>query len=220
MTAKNLTNDVIRQTLLEAIMVDSANGKTSIGAERVMGIAASNLGIPHNSPLRLNLLTHWNELIRGGLLGFGTDNGRWSTDACIVTESGKKTLENVSRDPANPAGYLAYLDAEVGLPAIARGYVEEALNTYNACCYKATAVMIGAAVEALVLDLRDTLVTHLKAKSIPVPKDLGVWQAKTVLEMIAKTILPELTNHAKREKGNEDLRRLLEDAGYRLEPLA
>ena len=39
--------------------------------------------------------------------------------------------------------------------------MSEALTTYDANCIKATAVMVGAAAESLVLEVRDTLVESL-----------------------------------------------------------
>jgi len=65
-------------------------------------------------------------------------------------EAGLATTQ-ASRDPINQPGYLSYLDQEVRLDEVTRNYVEEALKTYRACCFKATAVLIGAALENLVM---------------------------------------------------------------------
>ena len=72
------------------------------------------------------------------------------------------------------------------LNPIARSYVDEALNTYNSACWKATAVMIGAAAERVVLDLRDALVDKIKllGKTTP-PRPLQSRKAKVILDAIA-----------------------------------
>ena len=71
--------------------------------------------------------------------------------------------------------------------------------------------MIGAAVENLILNLRDDLVPRLKKKGIKYPKEMESWVLKTALEKVADLILPDL-------KG--DKRELYEDASSRLFPLA
>jgi len=47
------------------------------------------------------------------------------------------------------------------LNPIADSYISEALATYGAACYKATAVMVGCAAESLVLELRDAIFPEL-----------------------------------------------------------
>jgi hypothetical protein len=202
------------------VLHEEASEANQIDPPVVINKAIERLGsAPTNKALKRALLAYWNDLIRGGMVGFGDGNGEWKTATCFVTEEGKETLQHASRDPINYNGYLAYLDQEVSLDPIARGYVEEALNTYRACCYKATAVLIGAAVERLVLDLRDELLPRLKARNIQVPKGLDAWQVKTVLEAAAKQLLADLDREAKRTK-DDDLRKLLDNAQARLQPVA
>jgi hypothetical protein len=87
-----------------------------------------------------------------------------------ATETGLNAVEKASRGPFNKAGYLAYLDTEAPLDPVMRSNVEEALNTYRTCCYKATAVMMGAAVENLVMNLRDALQRRPGANPAKDPK--------------------------------------------------
>ena len=77
-----------------------------------------------------------------------------------LTEVGRRTLSTLSRDPYNPEGYLAAVRPLLAPGSVALSYLEEGVNTFQAGCLKATAVMVGAAAESLVLDVRDTLVIH------------------------------------------------------------
>src|SRR5262249_1031797 len=143
----------------------------------------------------------------------------WPHGMCHVTTEGEETLKHASRDPINQVGYLAYVDQEAPLDSITRGYVEEALNTYRACCYKATAVLIGAAVERLVFSLRDELAPRLKKRGTKPIKGLDAWQAKTALEAVAQQLRPDLASDAKKT-GDEATRKLFEDAAARLQLVA
>jgi len=169
--------------------------------------------------IRFAVLTYLNDLVRHGDIAFGTSEGEWHTDLGYMTKNGENVLEHADRDPMNYSGYLAYLDNGLALDAVARGYVEEALSTYRACCHKAAAILIGAAVERLVLDLRDELVNRLKATGIKPAKDLEAWQVKNVIESLAKKLLPDLAGDAKRS-ADAELRKLHEEAECRLLPIA
>ncbi len=210
----------VRQVVLENIKEESRNGQDSFGFERVKTKTVARIGNSHSRPIELAVLTFWNELLRGGLIAMGNSNATmWDPLKFFMTDEGTKSLEHASRDPINQTGYLAYLDQEITLDSVTRGYVEEALNTYRACCYKATAVLIGAAVENLILDLRDALVVNLKAKQIRLPKGVEAWQVKTALEAIADKVLVDLNDEAKKTK-DDGLRKLRDDAEARLHPIA
>jgi hypothetical protein len=217
-----------QQALLDAIRNATRNGAVSFSAEEVMEQTVKALNAASDDDLKRVVLGYFNELLRTGVVGLG--NAReiaagiglrppWPNGAAHLTPQGEETLRQASRDPINLPGYLAYLDQETPLDPITRGYVEEALNTYRACCYKATAVLIGAAVEKLVLALRDELVARLDAKGITPPKGLEAWQVKTALEAAAKRILHDLASEVKKTK-DDRLRKLLEDAEARLAPIA
>ncbi len=171
------------------------------------------------------VLSYFNDLLRAGVVGLGEIPrpgkrlGQWPNGLCHITRAGEATLAQASRDPINQAGYLAYLDQEAKLDGVTKGYIEEALNTYRTCCYKATAVMIGAAVENLVMNLRDELQHRLAATDAKVPKGLTEWAAKKVLEAIADKILPDLAADG-RKSGDEAIRNLSEEAEARLRPAA
>jgi hypothetical protein len=222
----------LRQVVLDVIRDASRNGCVSFNPDDVLRQAVDTLGVPSDELLRRAVLCYFNDLLRTGAIGLGDAKSIdprirlsaglgsiWPHGSCHVAPEGEEVLNQASRDPINPPGYLAYMDQETTLGAVTRGYVEEALNTYRACCYKATAVLIGAAVERLVLALRDELLTRLKARGSKPLKGLDAWQVKTALEAVAKQILPDLSAEA-RKTGDEYLRRLAEDAEARLHPVA
>ncbi len=149
----------------------------------------SNLGSNMNIDDERTLLTHYHDLFRIGYLAWGHDLGNHAPPFCHVTEQGKKALANVSRDPANPDGYLQSLNGRVALSPIAKSYVTEALSTYNTGSFKASAVMIGVAAESIVLDLRDILSVRIDSLGQPNPSKLGDWKVKTVLDAIEDLII-------------------------------
>ncbi len=71
---------------------------------------------------------------------------------------------------------------------VAESYIKEAVRTYNNDCIKATAVMVGAAAESLVLELRDAIISAVESAGETVPKKLQDWRAKTVLSAIANEL--------------------------------
>jgi hypothetical protein len=80
---------------------------------------------------------------------------------------------------------------EAKLNPITLSYINEALRTYRADCYKATAVMIGGAAESIVLELRDALTTRLGTLGHPIPSDLNDWRIKHILDTIEKILTPK-----------------------------
>lgn len=139
------------------------------------------------------LLTLWGDMFRTGVVAAGYNLNNPDLPFCHLTERGRSSLKSLSRDPANPDGYLAALRSIGTLPPIADGYIEEALTTYNCACFRAAAVMTGAASETLVLDLRDGIVSRLGALGRTPAAQLGDWRAKTILDAIAV----ELTLHVR-----------------------
>ena len=138
------------------------------------------------------ILNVWYDLFRTGLLvpGYiiGTDS--YNLPLCHLSERGRKTLERLSRDPANPNGYLRYLKTQAPINPIAESYLVEALQTYNNACFKATAVMVGGAAESISLELRDTLVARLTFLGKTLPRQLNDWKIKTVLDAIEQVLTP------------------------------
>ncbi len=220
---------LLQRVVLEAIQNYSSDGSTSFDPRDVLSAAVEKLGNPSDNALKLAVLCYFNDLLRSGVIclgdvskvnsGFGLNNPQtaWPHGSCHVSPAGVSVLQQASRDPINPTGYLDYLDQEAKLDPVTRSYVEEALKTYGASCYKACAVVIGAAVENLVFALRDELLPRLHNRGTKPSKGLEDWPAKTVLDAIAQHILPDLKGEAKKR---DDLRQLSEDAQARLQPIA
>jgi len=96
--------------------------------------------------------------------------------------------ETLRELPANPDGYLAQSEISK-INDISLSYLKEALRTYNSDCCKATAVMVGAATESLVLELRDAIVSTMSSKlSQASLKGLKSWKMNTILEQVKKVL--------------------------------
>jgi len=134
------------------------------------------------------LLTVWGDLFRLSVLAWGCDLANTAPPFMHLTEVGRRTLSRLSRDPYNPEGYLAAIRPLLIPGSIALSYLEEGVNTFQAGCLKATAVMVGAAAEALVLDVRDTLVTRLNMIDTLVPAKLNDWKVKTIRDAVGVEI--------------------------------
>jgi hypothetical protein len=134
------------------------------------------------------ILTVFYDLFRSGHLAPGYNLSNSEPPFIHLTDCGRKTLENLSRDPANPEGYLGHIHSIGKINEIAKSYLNEALNSYNANCIKAAAVMIGGALESEVLELRDLIVMNLEEKGKDIPKNLQDWKMKTILDAISKEI--------------------------------
>jgi hypothetical protein len=99
-----------------------------------------------------------------------------------LTDRSRRALERLSRDPGNPAGYLENLARIANLNSVAHSYLIEGLHCFVAGLFKSAAVMIGAAAESLILELRDIAVQKLTALRQTIPKGLNDWKTKTILD--------------------------------------
>ena len=152
----------IQSTLLQ--VVDEQHRGTDGGSFQqgtILREAAKRLGGRLSDEDGQALLTAWYALFRSGHLAWGFNLNNPDPPFCHVTTQGRRTLQHLSRDPSNPDGYVAHLASRVELNPIARVYVDEALRTYNANCFRATAVMVGAAAESIALDVRDAVVAGI-----------------------------------------------------------
>lgn len=121
----------------------------------VLQAAAQALGFQHDQSKEEALLTEWGELFRTGFLAWGKNLNSPDPPWFHLTERGRKVLESLTRDPSNPAGYLRHLASLGELNPVAHSYVTEGLECYVAGLFKASAVMVGAAAESLILGLRE-----------------------------------------------------------------
>lgn len=189
----SMDENQIRTALLQ-VVGEFAHSGSGLQQGIVLQRAAQRLGIPHGSiEDQQALLTVWHDLFRNGHLAWGYDIGNANPPFCHLTETGRNTLRNLSRDPSNPDGYMQYLNNQGPIDPIAESYIKEALRTYNNNCYKATAVMVGVAAESIVLELRDVLVTKMSSIGKHPSRDLKGDLIKKVLDAIEKELLPYTT---------------------------
>jgi len=155
-----ITSGEIRAKLLEHIELQNRQDSSSsnMQAGSALRWVTEQLNLPRDIRQQRMLLTEWHELFRTGVLAWGHDLANPSPPFCHVTDRGQRALEHVQRDPSNPAGFIAHIVGVAKLSDIAMSYLREALDCYSAGSHKAAAVMVGAAAERLVLDLRDALV--------------------------------------------------------------
>ena len=176
------TPQEIRQVLLEEIAAAQPRHPLdgSLQQNTVLTRVSQRLNIINDIELEQVVLAEWFGLFNTGYLSWGHNLNNNSPPFCHVTARGKNALEGLSRDPGNPAGYLAYLLSLAPLNPVAMSYLSEGLNCYVGGHYKAAAVMLGGASESVVLELRDQLVQRLGELGQPVPPRLADWRIKTL----------------------------------------
>jgi len=174
----------IRQVLLEVVSDLAARDQLQQGI--ALSEAAQRLGIRGNRRDEQALLTLWFDLFRNGQLAWGLNLANQNPPFCHLTDAGRKTLENVSRDPANPDGYLAHLKGLNISHPVTLSYIQEALVTYNSSCFKATAVLVGGAAESVVLDVRDNIGANMLLTNRSLPKDWEDFRIKRVLDSMQR----------------------------------
>src|SRR5215831_16247303 len=117
----------IRGTLL-AVISERQPKSPSDGSLQLLSVlpeAARRIGIARNVESEQGLLSGLHDLFRTGYLAWGTDIVNPSPPFFHVTESGRRLLAQLTRDPGNPAGYKAHLYSVATLNAVARSYIEE-----------------------------------------------------------------------------------------------
>ena len=176
----------IRSVLLAAI--DKHAHDQNLQSRTVLKEAQQKLGIDGRSDEALALLESYQDLFRTGYLCWGHNIDNPEPPFFHLTSLGREALKTISRDPANPEGYVAYLESQAKITPLARSYVEEALHAYNAACPKASAVMIGAASEATVNKLVEIIVRRLNKLGQTVPAALKSWKAKKRLDAVDSII--------------------------------
>lgn len=176
----------IRTIMLQVIQDQQPKGPTdaSLQQDSVLDETKRRLGIACDLTKEQAILTTWHDLFRTGYLAWGFNITNPHPPFFHVTESGRRTLESLSRDPGNPAGYLRHLASIAKLNTIAHSYLIEGLECYVAGLYKAAAVMVGGATESIILDLRDTTLQKLTSLGKAIPKNMNDWKIKTVSDAL------------------------------------
>lgn len=180
--ADHIDGNAIRKTLWEVVQEQCNSGSMQSGS--ILQKVFERFNPRPSIDIQEAILTLFYDLFRNGHLAWGLNFSNTDPPFCHVTDQGRKTLAHLSRDPANPDGYLNHLQNQGVVNPIAFSYVEEALKTYNASCFKAAAVMIGAASESLILEIRDEVVKEITRLKKPLSKKLGAWPIKTVLDQL------------------------------------
>ena len=176
----------IREVLLSEIKAQEPQGYTgpTLQQNSILDAAARKIGVSQNRDLEQAILTQWSELFRTGLLAWGLNLSNPNPPHFHLTERGRQALENATRDPSNPAGYLRHLSTVGQIDPIAMSYLTEALDCYVAGLFKAAAVMVGGAAERVILELRDTTVQKLTSLGRTVPTQLNDWKIKVVSDSL------------------------------------
>lgn len=174
----------IRKTLLEVVSQATSGGAGYLQSGYVLQESARRLGVQGKVDLEQAILAYWHDLFRTGYVAWGYNLANPNPPFFHVTEQGRRTLQNLSRDPANPDGYLAHITSLVKLNPVAQSYLEEGLACFNAALYKAAAVMMGVSAESIALELRDAMVDRLHTLKLTVPKDLEDWRVKRVMDRL------------------------------------
>jgi hypothetical protein len=102
----------IRTILLTVIEERSHQGPGMFQTRPILEDAKRRLKIEDNLEDQQALLNFWNDLFRTGHIAWGYDVSNPDAPFCHLTEQGRHALEQVSRDPMNPDGYLAYLKSQ------------------------------------------------------------------------------------------------------------
>jgi len=176
----------IREILLTEIRAQeptSYSGPT-LQQSSVLDAAARKLGVRQNRDLEQAILTQWDDLFRTGLLSWGLDLNNPNPPFFHLTERGRQALQDLTRDPSNPAGYLRHLASIAAIEPVTLSYLTEGLECYVAGLFKAAAVMVGGAAENIVLDLRVCIVQRLKLLNKPVPRSMEDWRMKVVSDSL------------------------------------
>lgn len=183
-----MPNNNIRRVILE--IVNEFSGRdSSFQAGSVLEEAENRLIVDRNNiDLEQAILTAWYDLFRTGYLAWGYNLANPNPPFCHLTEQGRRVLRHLTRDPSNPDGYLAHLSAVANLDPVSKSYVLEAIDTYNSGNYKAAAVMIGAASESIILELRSTLVNKMRQLGQSPLTNLADWRIKRVIDTIKNNI--------------------------------
>ena len=185
----------IREVLLAEIKAQEPKGNSGPTLQQayVLDAVAKELGVNQNPNLEQAILTQWGELFRTGLLAWGLNLSNPNPPFFHLPERGQQALQNVTRDPSNPAGYLRHLASVATLEPVAMSYLAEGLECYVAGLFKAAAVVVGAAAERVVLDLRDVTVQKLTLLKKAVPKNMEDWRIKTVSDALRSFFEAQMT---------------------------
>jgi hypothetical protein len=185
----------VRKVLLEVIQEKNPrDANQMLQINDILPESAVRLGISRDNKKEQVLLTEWYDLFRTGYMAWGSNISNAQSPWCHVTIRGTQALENLNRDPSNPSGYLQHLDSKAKINDVSLSYLKEGLDCYVAGSFKAAAVMIGAASESAVLELRDITAAKIQAKGEKLPNGIDDWRIRTILTSL-KTFFDSKKKH-------------------------
>ena len=186
----------IREVLLKEVKAHEPVGYATEPLQQghILDAAAKYLNARQNPGLEEAILTKWQDLFRTGLLSWGLNLSNPNPPFFHWTERGRQALAHLARDPSNPAGYLRHLSSIAKLEAVTMSYLTEGLECYVADLFKASMVMVGAAAERIIVNLRDLTVQRLTSLGLPVPKNMEDWRIKTISDAMRSFFEGQATN--------------------------
>jgi hypothetical protein len=143
--------------------------------------ALGKFGDEHGGQL---LMDAYDDLFVQRVISNGGNRANIDQDRGHLTEHGQATVDELDRDPANQGAYARLVEPHLVDQPIALSYLREAVATYNHGHYKAAAVLLGCASEALSVSLRDAVVAKLNAAGAKLPQDLTDWRMARVLNAL------------------------------------
>jgi hypothetical protein len=131
----------IREVLLQEIQAQQPKSQIDapLSQNSVLNAATRRLGRGNDEAM----LTQWGELFRTGLLAWGLNLSNPNPPFFHLTDTGRRALAHLTRDPSNPDGYLRHLASMTTVNDVAMSYLREGLDCYVAGLYKAAAVNGG-----------------------------------------------------------------------------
>jgi len=152
-------------------------GQKKLVQSEVLDETQTLLSITNGDEVREQaVLAAWNDLLRTGFIAWGASLHSPTPPHFFVTDKGRRALQQITRDPHNPTGYMRHLDTRTKVGSITRSYISEAVECYAAGFFKSSAVMVGAASESMIVDLIELVKSKLATDELPVPNDLNDWR--------------------------------------------
>lgn len=127
----SVTGEMIRRTFLEVID-EFSKKESSLQSGIVLREVELRLQVSRDFELQQAILTFWGDLFRMGYLAWGYDLNNPNPPFCHLTRQGRMALEQVSRNPANPDGYLSHVRGIAQLQSITESYLVR-LFTHTMC---------------------------------------------------------------------------------------
>ena len=132
----------------------------------------------------------------GNDLSYASESPAGETGAHIGSPAhsprrGQQAAGTVAFDPCRPEEYLRALARLSNLDESSRSCISEALQTYQAGCHKAAAVLLGVAVERVYMDLRQSFMNAYGRLRQEVPWDPS-GKARVLWRQMAQSLYSQL----------------------------